>query len=200
MNCIKLVLDGIYNSVEDIFQSTGKITTDDVPLEFIALAREKIANFFAANPEAQTAGFVDMEMPDFENMPDIMAFFEAAPSEDGGFQIYDKLKTKIGDMAEASGNLLDIDIKLPAFDRLAGNIPDMNMNFFTSRPILPKAVLSDDRVEQMNEAIGKRLYSDNIDDMAFGEAFAKSRADGLDIFKWRGDSYTTQLAKETDGN
>lgn len=193
-------LDGIYNSVEDIFQSTGKITTDDVPLEFIALAREKIANFFAANPQAETAGFVDMEMPDFENMPDIMTFFEAAPTEDGGFQIYDKLKTVMGDMAETSGNLLDIDIKLPAFDRLAGNIPDMNMNFFTSRPTLPKAILSDDRVEQMKTAIGKRLYSDNIDDMAFGEAFAKSRADGLDVFKWRGDSYTTQLAEEVDGN
>ena len=103
-------------------------------------------------------------------------------------------------MAEASGNLLDIDIKLPALDRLAGNIPDMNMNFFTSRPTLPKAVLSDNRVKQMQTAIGKRLYKDNNDDMAFGEAFAKSRADGLDIFKWRGNSYTTQLAEEVDGN
>ena len=193
-------LKSAYNTIENKFAQTGKLTVDDLPLEFIALAREKIANFFAANPEAQTAGFVDMEMPDFEDMPDIMTFFEAEPTEDGGFQIFDKLKTTMGNMAETSGNLLDIDIKLPAFDRLVGNIPDINIGMPTFNSSLPVSILSDDRVEQMKSAIGKRLYSDNVDDMAFGEAFAKSRADGLDVFKWRGNSYTTQLAEEVDGN
>ena len=193
-------LKSAYNTIENKFAQTGKLTVDDLPLEFIALAREKIANFFAANPEAQTAGFVEMEMPDYEDMPDIMTFFEAAPTEDGGFQIFDKLKTTMGNMAETSGNLLDIDIKLPSVDRLVGNIPDINIGMPTFNSPLPVSILSDDRVEQMKSAIGKRLYSDNIDDMAFGEAFAKSRADGLDVFKWRGDSYTTQLAEEVDGN
>lgn len=193
-------LKSAYNTIQDKFAQTGKLSVDDLPLEFIALAREKIANFFAANPEAQTAGFLDMEMPEVEDMPDIMTLFEAAPTEDGGFQIYDELKRTLGDVAESSGNLLDIDIQLPAIDRLVGNIPDINIGMPTFNSSLPVSILSDDRMTQMKEAIGKRLYSDNNDDMAFGEAFAKNRADGLDTFKWRGNSYTTQLAEEVDVN
>ena len=191
-------ISAAYNTIADSFAEKGSVKTEDAPLEFIALAREKLTNFFAANPEIQTTSLTDIDMPDFEDMPDVMQYFAAEKSSDGGFKIYDKFRDSAQDVVESLGGLLDIDVEIPSFDRMVGSIPDVNVNIPSPSSVLPVSILSDERMEQMRQAIDKRLYSDSIDDMAFGEAFAKSRRDGLETFNWRGDSYTTQYKEEAD--
>lgn len=192
-------ISAAYNTIADSFAEKGSVKTEDAPLEFIALAREKLTNFFAANPEIQTTSLTDIDMPDFDDMPDVMQYFAAEKSPDGGFKIYDKFRDSAQDVVESLGGILDIDIEIPSFDRMVGSIPDVNVNIPSPSSILPVSILSDERMEQMRQAIDKRLYSDNIDDMAFGEAFAKSRRDGLETFNWRGNSYTTQYKEEVNG-
>lgn len=191
-------ISAAYNTIADSFAEKGSVKTEDAPLEFIALAREKLTNFFAANPEIQTTSLADIDMPDFEDMPDVMQYFAAEKSSDGGFKIYDKFRDSAQDVVESLGGLLDIDVEIPSFDRMVGSIPDVNVNIPSPSSVLPVSILSDERMEQMRQAIDKRLYSDSIDDMAFGEAFAKSRRDGLETFNWRGNSYTTQYKEEAN--
>lgn len=188
---------GAYNSVADTFRSAGEITTNDVPLEFIALAREKLNNFFKANPMSSFASFDELDMPEALEMPDVMNYMAAVKDSVGGYNIIDKMALAADEVA---ADLLDIDIKIPKVDRMIGNIPDVSIDLAGSFPKLPTALLSNNRLEQMKEAINTRLYGDNPDEMAFGEAFAKYRAEGAETFNWRGNSYTTQYKEEVNGD
>lgn len=209
---------GAYNSIADTFAKAGEIKTPDVPLEFIALAREKLNNWFSANPESSVVSFDELEMPDLPDMPDVMQYFAARQTKDGGYKIFDKFALASMDMAEQAsstvsnfvdsakqtfgqasnqlGNLLDIDIDIPPMDRLVGNIPDISVDLSGKFPKLPTAILSDSRVNQMKNAIQERLYSGDDDSLSFGEAFAKNRKSGVEKFSWRGNEYTTQYVDE----
>lgn len=190
-------LDATYNSIKNIFETKGELKTEDVPLEFIALAREKLNNFFQVNPESSVVSFDELEMPD---MPDVMQYVAAEKKDDGGYNLFDKFKLFAEEAGNQVADLLDIDVSIPAFDRLAGNIPDVPVNMVTAKPTFPTAILSNDRLAMMQTAIKETLYNKPDDEMSFSEAFAANRKGGAAEFMWRGDKYTTRYLEEDNGN
>ena len=190
------VFRGIYNTISNTFNSLGEIKTDDVPLEFMIAAREKLDNFFSANQDASVVSFDELGMPDVEEMPSVMQYFAARQTRDGGYQIFDKFKVFAEDTGGALGPMLDIDIKVPPADRVIGNIPDIPVDLGVRNPTLPNALLSNERLQQATTTIKDRIYNRNDDDLSFSDAFAKNRKTGAETFKWRGGDYTTLYAEE----
>jgi len=143
------IADAAYNAVDDVFFQTGSLTEQEVPLEFVALARESLKKYFSSEGSEPFVELQDV-MPNPEAMPDVMLNMAGRMSGDGGYEIFDKFEML---PEEDRGDLLNIFIKIPAEDRRVGNIPDLPFNFSEARPSLPNAILSDERMDMMEEAI-----------------------------------------------
>ena len=191
-------VDAMYNTVAASFNTEGKINSENVPLEFISFMREKLNNFFDTNPNSTVVSVDELDMPEQNNMPAVMNYIAAEKKEDGSYNLFDKFKLFAEEAGGKLGDMLDIDVSIPTFDDLVGNIPDIPVDMITEKPTLPIAILSDDRVKMMNTAIEENLYNKPDDDLSFGEAFAKNRKAGVNKFSWRGNEYTTQYAEEVN--
>ena len=141
-----------YNTVANVFSSKGELRAEDLPLEFIAIAREGLNKFFSENSSATVADFTEIEMPDKEAMPSVMNYIAARQTPQGGYQLFDKLS-----LSDEPADLLDIDVVIPPEDRRAGNIPDLPSVITAPNPTLPNAILSNSRLDQMQSAIQKRF-------------------------------------------
>ena len=148
-----------YNTIDNIFSTTGELRTEDLPLEFIAIAREGFNKFFAENKSATVADFTELDIPDKEAMPSVMDYIAGRQTPNGGYKLFDKLSLPGGGIDGLQP--LDIDIDIPPADRRVGNIPDIPAVITAPNPTLPTAILSDTRLNQMQQAIQSRFSNGN---------------------------------------
>jgi len=149
-----------YNTVDDVFKTTGKLTEENVPLEFIAIAREGFRKFFAENSASTVADFTELDIPDKEAMPDVMRYIAGVQTKQGGYKLFDKFQIGASE-GQQMGKLLDIDITIPPADNRVGDIPDMDATITNDNARLPVAILSNTRLDQMQSAIQSR-YQQNV--------------------------------------
>ena len=136
-------LSAVYNSVNMVFMEKAGYTGEDVPLEFIALTRKAAQKFFEGSEV--TAAYLSEVLPG--RLPPSLS--EAAIMTEGdGFRVFDPEQE------------FAIDVEIPASDEMVGEIPDMPFELNESFPTLPTAVLSDERMGQMDAAIQKVLSAD----------------------------------------
>lgn len=196
-------VNGLMDTLEASYEKAGKLTEENVALPVLAFLKEGVAKLQQADPEALVGNMTDIDFPDFTRIPEVLKnmAFEVRPASAGveaGMRFVDRMKIEDPSMPQ-----LDIDINIPAqFDRV-GNILDFPMDFDAPNITFPNAILSD---EMLDDTLGKvkALFEgvpqrEGIDALTFGNAFRKSRNEGLKTFLWRGKEYTTQLAEEVNG-
>ena len=137
--------DAAYNSAAVSFYSTGSFRSEDAPLELIKIFRRGIKDYVQKNPDSTTFHLRDVALPVSEYTPTFLIDSTVTVGE-GGYKISD--------------DILDIDIDIPLSDRRVGMIPDAEFTINDEFPLLPNAVLSDERLDLADKEVQKLFKKD----------------------------------------
>lgn len=140
-------IEAIYNSVEDNFMADGMLSEENLPLEFLSLARESISK--SGVPDD---GFVLLSevLPEIgDKTPSIVKELAVIKNPEGMLKIVDRALFMGDGMLEP----VEIDINLAPADEKYGNIIDAPRNLDVDRPSMPVAILSDDQLAGMEQNI-----------------------------------------------
>lgn len=142
-----------YNTVDNLFTLRDLVTEKDVPFEFISIVREALVRDGGDSVELK-----DITFPLNDEFPSYMRHM-IATKVDGGWM----LDSAIDDMG--------LSFKIPEEDERYGNFVDESNYFDVKRPTLPHALLSDEKLDFLNEEVRKK----------FGRISEKDRTTGIPL-------------------
>jgi hypothetical protein len=178
-----------YDTASDVVMESAKLVQDNLPYEFMAIMREGLDRFTSSSP-SDLIDLAEVDFPDMGALPDFIEDMQAKVTETGY------------ELASKYADGLKLDMNIPRLDISYGDIFDAEVDMSSMSPRLPAGLLSDDRLQQAKDAV-QQVFSampakTDPENLTFGQAFARNRAAGADVFEWRGDKYTTQTAEEAD--
>ena len=182
------VAQAAYDTAADSLFEAGKLVQENMPYEFISILREGIDRFVSKTP----SDTVDLAEVDFPSMNESSSFISdmVAKVVDTGYELASKYEDGFG-----------LDLKVPRLDLSYGNILDAEVDMDPPQPRLPTGPLSDERLAQAQGAVRQAFDAmpakADPDSLTFGQAFARNRSAGNNVFTWQGEDYTTELAEET---
>lgn len=178
-------ISGAFNTLRDQLFGQGDIDPDKVPVEFTQFMRRGIQEHIAKNPTTSAFPLADVALPDASANADFLEGSVVVPTEEGHV---------------IANEELEFQIPVASRERPVGRIPDVSFTVDADDPRVPAVIKSDEAVA-LSQRVVDSYYEETPNsyigrDLSFDQAFARNRSAGKEEFTWRGNKYTTELAKE----
>ena len=181
-------VEAAYNTADNAFTRLQEVTEKNVPLEFLSMIREGANRLAKKFPKAADFDVAEIDFPVPDAVPEFMKAMKAVKESD-----HWNVTPKFAE--------LGVSFKIPFIDKLYGSFEDEEVDFSAARPELPVAILSNEKLEDVNKFV--RSAFDSVkpkknDELSFSQVFARERRKGSKTFMWRGDEYNTMYREEMD--